>query len=63
MVNDFWIMGLSEFIPQILQDMSNECRYFMCPSTEEWTRRPWSIHTMNVVQSERRTVLTQATGG
>ena len=62
MVNYFWIiMGLSEVIPQILQDVRDECRYSLCPSTEEWTSRPWSIHTINVVQPERKAVLTQAT--
>ena len=61
MVNDFWFMGLSEDIPQILQDVRDECRYSMCPSTEEWTSRPWSIHSMNVVQPKRKAVLTHAT--
>ena len=32
----------------------------MGPSTER-TSRPWSIHTVNVVQSVRKAVLTQAT--
>ena len=54
-------MGLSEVIPQGLQDLRDECRYPMCPSTEEWTSRTWSIHTMNVVQPETKAVLTQAT--
>ena len=61
MVNDFWFMGLSEDILQILQDVRDECRYSMCPSTEEWTSRPWSIHSMNVVQPKRKAVLTHAT--
>ena len=61
MVNDFWIMGLFEVIPQILQDVRDECRYSICPSTEEWTSRPWFIHTINVVQPERKAFLTQDT--
>ena len=62
MVSDFWIItGLSEVIPQILQDVKDECRYSLGPSTEEWTSRPWSIHTINVVQPERKAVLTQST--
>ena len=55
------MMGLSEVIPQVLQDLRDECRYPMCPSTEEWTSRTWSIHTMNVVQPETKAILTQAT--
>ena len=55
------MMGLSEVIPQVLQDLRDERRYSMCPSTEEWTSRTWSIHTMNVVQPETKAVLTQAT--
>ena len=60
MVNDFWIMGLSEVIPQILKDVRDECRYSMCPLTER-TNRPWSIHILNVVKPERKAVLIQAT--
>ena len=64
MVSDFlgtFIMGLSEVIPQILQGVRDECRYSLCPSTEAWTRRLWSILTINVVQPERKAVLTQPT--
>ena len=60
MVNDSQIMGISDVIPQIVQDVRDECRYSLCPLTEEWTSRTWSIHTTNVVQPERKAVLTQA---
>ena len=54
------MMGLSEVIPQVLQDLRDDCRYFMCPSTVEWASSTWSIHTMNVVQPETKAILTQA---
>lgn len=48
MVNDFWIMELSEVIPHKYYKTWDECRYSMRPMTEEWTSRLWSIYTISV---------------
>ena len=40
--------------------MRDACRYSMCPLAEERTSRPWSIHATNVVQPDRKAVLTRA---